>query len=67
MRLKPYCPDLLEFTCLTINDKNLNYEIETTASKADQDKIMSINDKNLNYEIETVQPFTPNYPLFHYQ
>ena len=56
MRLKrnrPTPPDPLH---LTINDKNLNYEIETTISCGTRhDSSISINDKNLNYEIETGQ------------
>ena len=37
-----------------INDKNLDYEIETSVHKSVQIRLNSpINDKNLDYEIET--------------
>ena len=37
----------------SINDKNLNYEIETYDWKPVSESSFAINDKNLNYEIET--------------
>ena len=40
----------------SINDKNLNYEIETTSGILTPAALnIPINDKNLNYEIETAQ------------
>ena len=37
-----------------MNQKNLNYEIETVAKLPQEDVVhLSMNQKNLNYEIET--------------
>ena len=45
------CPDPL---ILAMNQKNLNYEIETAVDDAALVKVVvAMNQKNLNYEIET--------------
>ena len=36
-----------------MNQKNLNYEIETPPQELASDRDESMNQKNLNYEIET--------------
>ena len=38
---------------IAINDKNLDYEIETLLLEFTALNVISINDKNLDYEIET--------------
>ena len=39
-----------------MNQKNLNYEIETQEFKSRCSVLLSMNQKNLNYEIETQHP-----------
>ena len=49
---------------LTINDKNLNSEIETIMMlRMTNSKILTINDKNLNSEIETCYRCCPRFLL----
>ena len=55
MRLKPLNKAWVSVSVLSINDKNLKYEIETlTAAQATTNGVTTINDKNLKYEIETL-------------
>ena len=58
MRLKHIGSVPLVSGQLTINDKNLNYEIETAINSYASRTALPINDKNLNYEIETLTIFT---------
>ena len=54
MRLKPRASKSSEFENISMNYKNLNYEIETEAMPANSDiSGLTMNYKNLNYEIET--------------
>ena len=44
------------FANTSMNDKNLNYEIETRRMwRLRKQTAISMNDKNLNYEIETIR------------
>ena len=57
MRLKHASTPLYNARHTPINDKNLNYEIETKhAVNGYRRRFYAINDKNLNYEIETKKP-----------
>ena len=56
MRLKLSQFGVFLGTTGTINDKNLNYEIETQRMAwIAFEETLTINDKNLNYEIETLR------------
>ena len=46
---------------LTMNQKNLNYEIETRIRNGKEYVDLSMNQKNLNYEIETLQKVIENF------
>ena len=51
-----------------MNQKNLNYEIETQMlTRLDNLKVKAMNQKNLNYEIETIAPFLEMYPPTPYE
>ena len=62
MRLKQLSFNFPSFGSVTINDKNLNYEIETLVEFiTSSSRYISINDKNLNYEIETIVAVVGNH------
>ena len=51
-----------------MNQKNLNYEIETLAAGCSPAWTMStMNQKNLNYEIETLHHPTHSYRIHNYE
>ena len=57
LRLKLFCLDIFTNSVKSINEKNLNSEIETNLRTVDTPKPVAptINEKNLNSEIETCQ------------
>ena len=50
----------------TMNQKNLNYEIETCRSTV-IDTALAMNQKNLNYEIETMSGGSVQAPTMRYE